>query len=184
MRLAVAIAALAIIGCAGSTPQPASHLHSRVGAVTPPVRAARAPFAPERFHAVFERAARAVRARGWEILACEPDLGAITTARVEADAPCGGSTCLVRETMAVKLGLRRARVVVTREVWDQTVRAWRPPDDPTSLANIELEELNLLQEAVTLPDEGMARRISEECGDASCDPLPSACLVAGSGDGT
>jgi hypothetical protein len=182
MRLVVAVAWIALAGCAASTPQPMSHLRAGARSEGPPAHAARAPFPPERFDWIFERAARAVRARGWEIVACEPASGAIHTSRMEADAPCGSSTCLVRETMAVKLGYRRARVVMTREVWDQTIRSWRPPDDPASLANIEREELSLLEEAITSPAEGEGRR-SSGCGESTCDPLPSVCVAAASADG-
>jgi hypothetical protein len=183
MRFAVASLLVIWTACAGKTPGPASHLRAGAQAEGQLARAARAPFPPERFDTVFERAARAVRARGWEILTCEPVSGAITTTRIEADAPCGVSTCLVRETMNVKLGYRRARVAVTREFWDQTVRAWRSPDDPTSIENIEREELTLLQEAIASPAQGTVRGISEECAESVCDPLPSRCLAAGSADG-
>jgi hypothetical protein len=179
--VAVAAIALALAGCA-ATREPPSHL--RVVPELPPAlpRAARAPFAPERFETVFAGAVRALHARGLEIASCDPVFGLVATAPVEMDAPCRGSTCLAREYATVKLGYRRARVTVTREVWDPTLREWHVPDDATSLAHMEREERTLLDEALRWPN-GDESRLGETCGATGCDPLPEACFASGGAAG-
>jgi hypothetical protein len=177
----VAAAAIAFTGCVRA-PAAASHLHAMEPAPSQPPRAAREPFEPERFEIVFEGAVRAVLARGYEIVACDPVSGVVTTALVEVDAPCGRSTCLAREFTSIKLGHRRVRVTVTREVWDATVRAWRAPEDPVSLANLEREERALLERALRWPSRDDGSRLEEACGTAQCEAWLGACLAA-SGQG-
>jgi hypothetical protein len=130
--------------------------------------AAREPFEPQRFDVVFESAVRAVRARGYEIVACDPDFGSITTARTEVDAPCGESTCLAREITTVKLGYRRARVTLQREIWDATLHEWREPQDVTSVDTIDRVERELADAMVRgAADQGLTR-LEEACGASSC----------------
>ncbi|HEX9243933.1 MAG TPA: hypothetical protein VF875_15930 [Anaeromyxobacter sp.] len=168
----VAATAIAFTGCARVAPPPSS-LHAVADVPIQLPRAARAPFAPERFDTVFEGVVRAVRARGYELVTCDPVFGLVTTASVEVDAPCGGSTCLARESTSVKLGYRRARVTVTREVWDPTLREWRVPEDPVSLANLEREERAILEQAIRGPSGSDGSRLS-----GSCETLPSVCFAA------
>ena len=173
MRASLVLAAMAAVtaaaGCA-----PASHAYLRapahVRAELPP--GSRARFEPERFDMVFQSAVRAVRARGYEIVSCDPMFGAIATARTELDAPCGASTCLAREVASVKLGYRRARVTLTREVWDATLRAWRAPDDPRSVEAIDREEREILEEAVRGPPADGESRLADACGGSACDMGP------------
>jgi hypothetical protein len=171
--LSVAAAAPAFVGCV-----PAAHWPRRAesrAAATPP-RAARAPFDPRRFDSVFLNAIQAVRARGWDIVSCDPDLGAIATATTETDAPCGASTCLARQTVAVKLGHRRARVTLVREVWDATLRAWRVPDDPSSVAAIDRDLWELLEETMRAEPSDDTTPLAEACEPSMCDPGP--CLAS------
>jgi hypothetical protein len=128
-------------GCASS-----ASVQRRLGgapAALAPV-GARARFDPGAFDVVFRDALRALNARGFDIAASDPDLGAIATAPAELDAPCRGTSCLARETAAIKLGYRQARVTVTREVWDATLRAWRVADDAVSADAIAREERELV----------------------------------------
>ena len=179
LRTALAlVAALAFTGCAGSQKQPSSFLRAVSTVPIQLPRAARAEFPPERFETVFEGAVRAVRARGYEIVSCDPVYGLVQTSPVEMDAPCGGSTCLAREYTSVKLGYRRARVTVTREVWDPTVREWRAPEDAISLAHMSREERVLLDQAIRWPSGEGASRLDEACGPGACEPSPASCGAA------
>jgi hypothetical protein len=89
-----------------------------------------------------------VRDRGLEIVECEAPRGALATAPVELEAPCDGTLCLARETTSVKLGYRRARVIVTREVWDPTLRAWREQGDPETVEELAGEEREIVSRIV------------------------------------
>jgi hypothetical protein len=170
----VRISFLAAVAVVVSACAPASRVAVRFPPPAPvePPRGARADFDPAGFEAVFREAVRAVRARGFDIVACDPDRGLIATAPSEVDAACFGTSCLVRETAEVKLGFRRARVVVTREIWDPTVRAWRVPDDQASVSGVAREERELVLRAVRDRHAGAL----EACGAGPCAPRP--CLVA------
>jgi hypothetical protein len=175
LALAVAAVASGAVGCVPAAHSPL-RAASHAGGELP--RGARARFEPERFDAVFQGAIRAVRARGWAIASCDPVYGAIATATTETDAPCGASTCLARDMASVKLGFRRARVTLTREVWDATLRAWQVPDDPRSVAAIDREEREIVQEAVRAELEDGAERAGGACGPSVCDPGP--CVASAS----
>jgi hypothetical protein len=157
-QIAVALSVAALAGCVGAPVRPAAN--------TEKARGARADFAPGSFDVVFRKALQAVQAQGFTVVSCDAGLGVIGTAKVEGDQPCGGTTCLARDTAAVKLGFRRARVTVTREVWDSTIRAWRIPDDPTSLAAVSQLENELVREAA------LGRRVPSpdvSCPAAACE---------------
>jgi hypothetical protein len=173
MRLRITV--LAALALAGSACAPATRIAIRFPPPSraEPPRGARADFDPAGFEAVFREAVRAVRARGFEIVACDPELGVIATAPAEVDAACFGTSCLVRETAAVKLGHRRARVTVTREIWDPTVRSWRVPDDQASVAGVAREERELVLRAVR---DRHAGALDGACGEGPC--APRSCLVA------
>jgi hypothetical protein len=160
----VAIAAALVTGCGRS-----AHVAPRPGALggLEPIRGARAGFDPAAFDEVFRKALHAIRAQGFTVVACDAELGVIGTSRVEVDAPCGGTTCLARETAAVKLGFRRARVTVTREVWDSTLRGWRVPDDDVSVAAIARTERELLA-AASGDHPGPTPDVSCVCAEGDC----------------
>jgi hypothetical protein len=63
---------------------------------------------------------------GYQIVECDARRGSVTTARREREHACGKSTCLERESLAVLLGHRAAKVTVTRELFDAAVRGWVP----------------------------------------------------------
>jgi hypothetical protein len=167
-----ALAALALVASA-CAPATRSAIRFPPAPLAELPRGARADFDPAGFEAVFREAVRAVRDRGFDIVACDPDLGVIATAPAEVDAPCFGTSCLVRETAAVKLGHRRARVTVTREIWDPTVRAWRVPDDRASVSGVAREERELVLRAVRERHSGALDGV---CGESPC--APRSCLVA------
>jgi hypothetical protein len=165
LRLASFIV-MAALACGCGRP---SHTQLRAGRYAPlePPRGTREQFEPRHFDLVFENAVRAMHARGLEIVACDPEFGSITTSRTEVDAPCGESTCLARETTTVKLGYRRARVTLKREIWDATLHEWREPDDRTSVETIDRVERELVGDMVggRLPKDTI--QLEDACGASS-----------------
>jgi hypothetical protein len=174
VALLSAIAALALGACAAG-PRPNILGASRPRARGAP-RGARAPFTPARFHDVFANAVDVVRERGLEIASCDARTGRLVTAPVEMDAPCWGTTCLARETTHVKLGYRRARVILTREVWDPGLHAWRPFEDVSRLDEILREERDLIERVVDVAEEAPPDRpVVDPCAELRC---PGASCVA------
>jgi hypothetical protein len=169
----VLAAAVAGAGCASA------HRLGPVAGERPRPRAgARAEFAPPRFHAIFAAAVEVVRRRGLALAQCEAPRGALATAPVELDARCGGTTCLARDTTRVKLGYRRARVTLTREVWDPTLRGWREQDDPSTVAELSREELEIMAGMMTAapPPAANRRERLDPCAPAPCGE--GTCLAA------
>jgi hypothetical protein len=165
-------AALALVGCA-SGPRPSRALGASRAAPRTPPRGARAAFPPARFEDVFANAVEVLRERGRDIASCDPELGAVATAPVEIEAPCWGTTCLARETTQVKLGYRRARVTLVREVWDPGLRAWRPSEDVTRLEEIAREEREIVDRilgvAAVAPRPRVPRLVHRDpCPERSC----------------
>jgi hypothetical protein len=137
-----------------------------------PNAGARVEFVPERFDEIFAAAVDLVRDRGLAIALCQARRGALATVPVEFDAPCGGSTCLARETTRVKLGYRRARVVVTREVWDPSIRGWREQGDRRTDAELSRVERELASTMVlrgaTSPGDAPNPCAARQCRDGTC----------------
>jgi hypothetical protein len=165
--LPVLAAALVSAGCASARgwgsprPEPAR-----------PNAGARVEFVPERFDEIFAAAVDLVRDRGLAVALCQARRGALATVPVELDAPCGGSTCLARETTRVKLGYRRARVVVTREVWDPSIRGWREQGDPRTDAELSRVEHELastmVRRGATAPGDRPSPCAERRCGGGAC----------------
>jgi hypothetical protein len=127
-RNLLAIAPLVLIACAGP---------ARLSA--PGV--ARAGFESWRGDAVFARAVGSVSAAGYRIRTCDAQLGLLETGTVEFDAPCGGTTCLARQSVKVKLGFRAARVTVERAVYDGASRRWVPDEAATDEAHELVQDI-------------------------------------------
>jgi hypothetical protein len=168
------IAAALTLGACASGPRALAGVGSRAPSRAAP-RGSRAAFAPSRFQDVFATAVEVLRERGLDIASCDAQLGNLVTAPVETDAPCWGTTCLARETTEVKLGYRRARVTLTREVWDPGLRAWRPSEDVSAHDEIVREERDILERLVDAPPSAPRRRAlnpdpcdARRCRDASC----------------
>ncbi len=178
MRLGLLLVVASLAACAA--PAPTGHLRALAQGPGHLPRGTRAPFEPERFDVVFQAAVRAVRARGGDLVTCDPVYGAIATATIELDAPCGASTCLARQLTSVKLGYRRARVTVTREIWDSTLREWREPDDTTSVDHINRAERELVEDSIREHVASAETRLAEACGSNPCDV--SACVAATTSD--
>jgi hypothetical protein len=161
VRFAVvaALAALVGAGCAGPGPLRASHVLRTRAFPT----GARADFDPARFEVVFATAVELVRRRGHEIVTCEAPFGLMTTAPLERDAGCGATTCLAREIARVKLGHRRARVTLTREVWDTAVRAWTRQEDAAVREELSRAEREIVDRMVVGDDAALRRTADDPC---------------------
>jgi hypothetical protein len=131
--------------------------------------------------AVFERAARVLRRRGYELVTCDLDRGVLRTERTELDAPCRVTTCLARQFVTVKLGWRSVRLAVVREVWDSAYRSWIPAEDPAALEAVGREEGALLRDLLAADLEGARAsavgvaggvcRLAEPCGQGQCSTM-------------
>lgn len=136
-------------------------LASACAAPAAPSRAGLSPAPPAReafdagqADAVFGRAVRALERRGYELVTCDLERGALRTDRVEFDAPCGATSCLARQVVTVKLGWRSVRLAVVRQVYDGGHHAWIPAEDPASLEAVALEEAVLLRQLLGADLEG------------------------------
>lgn len=126
-KLAAALAGLAVLVVPGSA-EAGSPMKGRLAAAllapVPALALARARFEPAAFDVVFARAVRRLHEDGYDLVACNPHRGSLTTRPREFDAPCGRSTCLARQSVSVLLGYRTAKVTVTRELFDTAVQSW------------------------------------------------------------
>jgi hypothetical protein len=137
----------------------------------------RAEFDPARFEDVFASAVELVRGGGHELATCEAPYGLVATAPLELDAGCGATTCLAREVARVKLGHRRARVTVTREVWDPAVRAWTRQEDDGAREELAQREREIVERMVAGDDAASRRAPDDPCVPA--DPLADEVAVTG-----
>jgi hypothetical protein len=159
------LAALVGSGCGPGLVR-ASHLQRPRGLPA----GARAGFDPARFESVFATAVELVRGRGHEIITCEAPFGLMTSAPIELDAGCGATTCLAREIARVKLGHRRARVTLTREVWDTTIRAWTRQEDAVVREELSRAERDLVERMVAADDAALRRAADDPCVGAHQHP--------------
>jgi len=118
---------------------------------------ARGEIAPGQADVVFERAVEVLEAHGYLFTERDDQRSLLRTERAEQDAPCYGTTCLVRQTVAVKVGWRSLSMVVRRQVFDSGLRSWVDAQDPASQRDVEREERALLREMVTVDLDGLAR---------------------------
>ncbi len=130
LRATWLVVSFALLACAPSRSarvlgrRPPWRESSAVGPVV-----ARARFEPSDFDSVFRRAVRSLVQDGYEVVSCVPERGWVTTAPRELDMPCGASSCLSRQSLAVVLGYRTARVTFAREHFDTTTKGWEPSAD-------------------------------------------------------
>jgi len=130
-RVAFAAVTVALAACAGA---------GRVQHAAPPALAEEAPapardqFPPADGDAIFASAVRLADLEGYPLRTCDAARGHLETKPFELEAACGGTACLARETVEVKLGHHAARVTVTREVYDGAARTWRLDADGSAEA--------------------------------------------------
>ena len=135
----------------------------------PLARAARAPFEPPRGDAIFAHAVQVLSEGGYGFAACDAELGAVATKPVELDVACRGGSCLARQRILVKLGYRRARVIVAREVWDWSLKEWAPLEDPALEQALVVDENALLSQIMHVPPPRMdAPRPEDPCSPGPC----------------
>jgi hypothetical protein len=161
--LAAAIALLAIAPGARAGGPSLRHRTAFVG--EPSDAIARAAFEPPAFDAVFDRAVRALRNEGYEILECDADRGKLVTRPLELDASCGKTTCLARQSYAVLLGYRAARVTLSREVFDGATRQWVPAAVPEMMPSAQVLVLDMV---AANPGEARRARAASSQGDDPC----------------
>ena len=96
---------------------------------------------------VFERAAQVVQAREYALSTCNSVRSFLQTEWANrADVPCGTSTCLARQYVAVTVGWRAVKLTIRREVWDASLRDWVLARDPASVSDVEREANALVRE--------------------------------------
>ncbi len=107
-------------------------------------RPAHGDFDPGERAAVWERTAQAVRERGYELALADPARGILVTRELERQAPCGGTTCLARDILHLRIEDGRAVANLQRRVWDAALRTWAEPSDRRAIKGIEAEEREFL----------------------------------------
>src|SRR5512133_1592797 len=100
--------------------------------VTP--RPAHASFDPLQSKATTDRALEAVRARGYELAFHDAARGLILTRTREGQVTCGLNECLARDTLILRLDAGRAVAVLSRQLFDPSLRYWEAPRQPAFLA--------------------------------------------------
>ena len=139
--------------------------------VEEPVPLAREPFRPGLSDSVWAKAVGVLDRHGYGFDACDEGASALRTRAVELDAPCGGTTCLARQFVTVKVGWRAVRLTVRREVWDPTWRGWRRATDMGSVMDVARLEQELMDELMARSDEWAYPPLSTS---AAC-PAPAPC---------
>ncbi len=140
------------------------------GPARPPVpRPAQAELpAPER-EAAWARALEVFRDRGDEVRLADPGRGILVTAPREVQATCGERTCLARDILRLRLDGGRAQLVLDRRLFDDTLRAFVPPQDEAAVAAVEAEEFALLRAIIGGRPELRTSLRGEHCAeDAEC----------------
>jgi hypothetical protein len=156
----LALAALAVALVAGCAPR---HALGRAPAASRPAPAgvvARRAFAPGTADLVFARAVQALEARGHGLDTCDAGHSVAVTTVVELETPCGASTCLARQAVALKVGWRELRVEVRRSIFDGATRSWVDGGDAVAVAAARAEA------------EALARELTAEVGDGPAHTPP------------
>lgn len=130
----VLLALVLLVGAAGS------------GCAGPRVapRPAHGTFDPTQLSKTTELALAAVKARGFELAFHDAQRGLILTRTREGQATCGATECLARDTYVIRLEQGNAVAVLSRERFDDALRAWERPHDPADLEAVEADEVALL----------------------------------------
>ncbi len=156
--MAIRIPLLLLVSCAAACAGPTrSHPRDHAGRVR---------FSGGQFDAVFRTAVRTISTAGQPIETCDADRPKLATSRIEIDAPCGNTTCLARQSTAVLLGYRAAKVTIMREVWNPSVRAWVPAE-PALLQREAQALAEALVEHTGSPPKGMPREPDDACAQAA-----------------
>ncbi|HSN13243.1 MAG TPA: hypothetical protein VLT61_01340 [Anaeromyxobacteraceae bacterium] len=136
--------------------------------VTP--RPAHASFDPLQSKATTNRALEAVKARGYELAFHDAARGLILTRTREGQVACGLNECLARDTLILRLDAGRAVAVLSRQLFDPSLRYWEAPRQPADLDAVEADEVALLQAFLAEPPTLRLSREGEPCaGKENCE---------------
>jgi hypothetical protein len=140
------------------------------GPARPPVgRPAQAELPAAAREAAWTRALEVIQARGDQVRLADPDRGILVTSPREVQATCGERTCLARDILRLRLDGGRAQLVLDRRLFDDTVRAYLPPQDEAAVAAVEAEEFALLRAIIGGRPELRTSLRGEHCAeDAEC----------------
>lgn len=136
--------------------------------VTP--RPAHGAFEPLTAKATTERALQAVKARGFDLAFHDAARGLILTRTREGQVACSMGECLTRDTLIVRLEGGRAVAVLSRQLFDPSLRFWEPPRSPADLDAVEADEVALLAAFLAEPPTLRLSRDGESCaGEGNCE---------------
>lgn len=140
------------------------------GPVRPPVgRPAHAELPAAARDTAWARALEVLHDRGDEVQLADPGRGILVTSPREVQATCGERTCLARDILRLRLDGGRAQLVLDRRLFDDTVRAYLPPQDQAAVLAVEAEEFALLRAIIGSQPELRTSLRGEHCAeDAEC----------------
>lgn len=141
------------------------------GPARPPVgRPAQAACSTSAREATWARALEVIGGRGDEVRLADPARGILVTAPREVQATCGERTCLARDILRLRIDGGRAQLVLDRRLFDDTLRAYVPPQDQAAVNAVEAEEFAVLRAIIGAQPELRTSRRGEHCSeDAECD---------------
>ncbi len=120
--------------------------------------------------ATTERALQAVKERGFELAFYDAPRGLILTRTREGQVACGIGECLGRDTLILKLEGGHAVAVLSRQLFDPSLRFWDAPRAPADLDTVEADEVALLAAFLAEPPTLRLSRDGESCaGEANCE---------------
>jgi len=131
----------------------------------------RAPIRAGGADAVFDRALRVLRSQGYRLSRCDDGFSALETERLEQDSTCGGTTCLSRQVVRVKVGWRAVRLDVRREFWDSACKGWAVYADPRSVDAIRRQEQELIAELMKADFQNPLRYSRAPGSPGPCAPV-------------
>jgi hypothetical protein len=129
--------------------------------VTP--RPAHGTFDPAQGKQTTDRALAVLKERGFELAFHDALRGLILTRTREGQVACGPSECLTRDTYVVRLEKGSAAAVLSRQLFDDSLRAWEAPRAPRDLDAVEQDEVALLASFLAEPPTLRASRAGESC---------------------
>jgi hypothetical protein len=153
LRLVALLASLAACATARTSPRPA---HGR--------------FDPTQGKGIAAGALQAVKAAGFDLAFHDAQRGLILTRTREGQAACGRGECLTRDTFVVRLEAGGATAVLSRQVFDDALRAWESPRSAADLDAVEADEVALLRAFLAEPPVLRLSRSGESCsGPEHCE---------------
>lgn len=126
-------------------------------------RPAHGTFDPAQGKQTTDRALAALQERGFELAFHDAQRGLILTRTREGQASWGGNEWLTRDTYVVRIEKGSAAAVLTRQLFDDALRAWEAPRAPGDLDAVEADEVALLASFLAERPTLRASRAGESC---------------------